>query len=202
MLTKLSVPVSRFDTSEDVSTCAGSPVKVEYAAEVSGTGIIMLHAIGETDLDAYIQSFEESTNINTILERYAAGDESVLNRRQMLFFDSSEMPSTYPEMFERLQKAEMFFDNQSAAFRERFNNDWKQFLSAMDDPQSLAAVAQEFRDAELRRANPAGDSLDRVAHTEQFDKVLDKVVTDPNVSHAPVDHKLDSSVVKEVASNA
>lgn len=164
-------PYGLFDTSDIPPSAAGSPMKTEYAAEVGLDGNIVLHEIGETDFQAYIQSHEESCNINTIMQRYAAGDESVLQRRQMLFFDATDFPTTYPEMFERMQQANRFFAAQSAEFKERYNNNPQTFLASLEDPKNVAALAKELYDEEMRRANPAGDSLDRTPNVAHFEAV-------------------------------
>lgn len=176
-----------FDTSDVPPTCAGSPVKEEFAAEVAMDGNIVLHKIGETDLQAAIQSHLESCDLNTIMQRYAAGDESVLQRRQMLFFDASDMPTTYPEMYARLQQAERFFESQSVEFKDKYHGSWQEFLGSLDNPQNIVDLANDLMLAELKRANPAGDSLDRVAntqHVEGIGKAAEKMVVAEKMADA------------------
>lgn len=188
-----------FDTSSIPCSDPGSPDKIEYAAEVGMDGNITLHEIGKTDLQSKIDSYEESCNINTILQRYAAGDESVLQRRQMLFFDASDMPTTYPEMYARLQQAEQFFEAQSVEFKDKYHGRWQEFLASLEDPQSVANLAKTLMDDEIRRANPAGDALDRTPNTADLERI-GRNATNMAVAQKMADAAINP--VKEVTDNA
>lgn len=136
---------------------SGEGVSIEYLYEIKD-GIKKLVPVGKKDLQAEIDSYAESCDINVIVARFMAGDESALNQVQGFYADMKAMPKTYAEWFERYQECENMFNKLPVDVREKFNHSvtefWSDFgsehwLDALTIPNAAAPVESEVKvDAE------------------------------------------------------
>lgn len=107
---------------------AGDGTAIEYAYEIK-EGIKKLVPIGKKDVQSEIDSYAESCDINVLVARFMAGDESALNQVQGFYADMKSMPKTYAEWFERYQECENMFNKLPVDVREKFNNSVTEFWS-------------------------------------------------------------------------
>ena len=106
----------------------GSPVKIEYQLRIVD-GYKTLVETGKTSLYDYIQSHADSVDIHKILERCAMMDDySLLNRMPAQFMDVSAMPTNLAEAYAMVQDAENFFDRMPTDIKERYDNNFIQFI--------------------------------------------------------------------------
>lgn len=117
-----------------VKSNSGSRFVVTYKPHYSDTGALDLIEDQKIDVYEQIQSFKESCDIKTILARFAAGDESALNRRLPYFGDFSEMPNSLAGYLQLLADAENTFAQLPADVRANFNNSPSEFFSAIGSP--------------------------------------------------------------------
>ncbi len=125
---------TQFDSSERVYQPAGSPVKILYGPVFDARGVMSLEEIGKHDLYAEIQSHADSVDIHVILQRFEAGDTSVLSRIQGTYGDFTEMPRTFAEALNTIIAAEQYFDSLPVDVRARFDHSFSQFIASMDSP--------------------------------------------------------------------
>lgn len=74
------------------SSPAGSGCRARYVKDCT-TNPPILKKVGETDQQALIQSFADQCDVNRIVQRFEAGDSSVLGRVQGLYADVSGYPT-------------------------------------------------------------------------------------------------------------
>ncbi len=86
---------------------AGSPVEDELIYNPEGCGT--LEKIGEVRAYDLIQSYKQETDINYLVQRYMAGDTSVLAKVQGLYADISDAPETLIEAQNRIKESERIF---------------------------------------------------------------------------------------------
>lgn len=113
----------------------GSRYVVTYKPHYSETGALDLIEDGKIDVFEQIQSFKESCDIKTILARFAAGDESALNRKLPYFGDFSQMPTSLAGYLQLLADAENTFAQLPADIRSNFNNSPSEFFAAIGTDQ-------------------------------------------------------------------
>lgn len=111
-------------------SCVGRRSKPVYASSYDDAGRLVLKKTGEEDFYDYIQSHAESVDINVIQAKIAAGDASVLTRRQGVFADFTEMPSTYAEMLNMVHQAEAAFDSLPLETRQAFDMSMSNWLAS------------------------------------------------------------------------
>lgn len=108
----------------------GSPVHTLYAPKVSPDGSVDLVESGVENTYEYIQSFEESTDLHTILARVAAGDSAALFARPGSYGDFTKLPSTYAEALQLQIDSNNLFKSLPVDVRSKFDNDSSKFFAS------------------------------------------------------------------------
>lgn len=91
-----------------------------YQPNIGSDGVLDLIEAEPFDLYESIQSHADSVDINLIISRFVNGDVSVLNRREPMYFDATEMPKTYAEMYQKVIDAHNYFEQLPLEVREKF----------------------------------------------------------------------------------
>ena len=140
---------TQYDQRERVPANAGTREHILYTTQFDDQGNHILVESGKENLYDYIQSHKESVDIHVIMERFARGDVQALQRRQAMFADFTEFPTTYAEMLNAVQLGEQHFMSLPLEVRQRFDNNFAKWLAAMDDmPAFMAAMATDPADSE------------------------------------------------------
>lgn len=126
------------------------------------TGVRDLKQYGKIDGYAKIQSYKDSCDVNYIIERFANGDTTALERVQGVYGDFTHMPRTMAELSQRVLDAEQMFYQLPLEVREKFNHDPSQFFAQIGtdryneifkdqkaklDAEEAAKAAAEFDEA-------------------------------------------------------
>ena len=77
----------------------------------------ILVKVGESDLQDYIQSFADECDVNRIVQRYANGDTSVLQRLQGVYTDVAGVPQDLTTAFETVAAARAYYETLPEAAR-------------------------------------------------------------------------------------
>lgn len=109
-------------------SCAGNQMEPHFVERYTETGHPYLVQDGETDVYAIIQSHKEECDINLMLQRFAAGDESVL-RRDAKYIDTSELPTTVHEFFNLMNAQREKFNALPVAIKQKFDNSFEVWAS-------------------------------------------------------------------------
>lgn len=128
---------TQYDQRERVPANAGTREHILYTAQFDDQGNHILVESGKENLYDYIQSHKESVDIHVIMERFARGDVEALQRRQAMFGDFTELPTTYAGMLNAIQLGEQHFMSLPLEVRQRFDNNFAKWLAAMDDMPSF-----------------------------------------------------------------
>lgn len=140
-------------------TCAGSRVKTIYSSKVLPTGEIVLTASGKEDVQDYINSFRESTDMSYILHQLALGNTDVLNQKQMMFGDFTDVPESLAEAQQMLIDGEAAFYKLPLDVRQKFNNDFRNWLFTSGQPEWMEKMSHLINiddvNAETEAAAPA-----------------------------------------------
>lgn len=125
---------SQYDSHARVRQPCGNPIKTLYAPRINDDGTFDLIEKGKHDLYAEIQSHAEGCDIHVLLERFQRGEVDVLSKVQGVYGDFTGMPKTYAEMFQRVEDGKQWFYSLPVEVRAEFNQDFVQFMTAMDKP--------------------------------------------------------------------
>lgn len=121
----------------DIYTEKGESIKVTYSSKVNDDGTIELIPSGKEDWQAYIGSFADECDINTIVARFVNGDVNALSVRNGVYGDFTEMPKTYAEMLQLQIDAQNQFNSLPLDIKEKFNNDFNQFIATAGSEEWL-----------------------------------------------------------------
>ena len=101
-----------------------------YGKEIDKDGKVHIVETGKTNLYEKIQACKDDTLIYNILDRFAAGDISVLQKNQGVYADLTDMPKTLAEAQQSLITAENIFNNLPLEVRAEFNHSFSEFLAS------------------------------------------------------------------------
>lgn len=105
----------------------------EYKKEIQKNGSVKAVVTGKTNIYEKIQASKDECLVYNIIDRFNAGDTSVLNVRQGKYGDFSEAPKTLAESQQRLIDAEHYFNSLPLDVRNEFNHSVVDFLNAIGD---------------------------------------------------------------------
>lgn len=110
-------------------TDPGSRYRTLFSPIVRPDGTIQLVESGKEDIQEYIQSQKDKTDMSFILSRMAAGDTSVLTDKTPMYGDFTSMPKNYAEALQLVIDREADFMKLPLEVRNKFNNDFRQWFA-------------------------------------------------------------------------
>lgn len=110
------------------STCGCGVRPVYNYLPVDEKGSCKLVQVGEKDCQAEINSWRDSVEIHTLLERYFDGDVLALERRQAQFVDITGLPSDVHTWHDAAVTAETVFNSLSDDVRHFYGDSIHTFL--------------------------------------------------------------------------
>lgn len=128
---------TQFDQRDRVPANAGTREHILYTTQFDEHGNHTLVESGKENLYDYIQSHKESVDIHVIMERFARGDVQALQRRQAMFGDFTDFPTTYAGMLNAIEAGEQHFMSLPLEVRQKFDNSFQKWLASMDDMPSF-----------------------------------------------------------------
>lgn len=108
----------------------GSPIHQLYAPKVAKNGRIELVKSGTENIQDFINSFRESTDIHQIMNRVMNGQIELLNKRPGSYGDFTQMPKTFAEALQLQIDSRRLFDNLPDDVKAKFHGDANMFLAA------------------------------------------------------------------------
>ena len=122
----------------------GTPYLDQYEFDFDEKGEVKSTELHKTDkpLNVYerIQADYASTDINLLMERFALGDTSAINVKEGMYIDVTKMPTTFAELFDRINETQRLFDELPADLKAEFNNSYEEFWSEYGSEEFEAKV--------------------------------------------------------------
>lgn len=122
---------------------SGSRYRDVYTPDLKKDGTIELVVTGKEDLWELYNSYADSCDLNSLIERFEAGDVSALNRGNPVFLDLLGAPKSLAEAYQMNFRAEAAFEGLPAQIREKFDNSFMKFLSDAGSPEWFDALKIE-----------------------------------------------------------
>ena len=127
-----------YKTYKNVATPCGSDDVPDfgYVKEVnkeSGKEEIVFKQIGSHSQSEYINSFADSVDLKKLMERYRAGDISILDKRVGDYIDSVGIPDNLLDAKLMIQNGEKAFAELPPYIKEQYGNDPMKFIQACQD---------------------------------------------------------------------
>lgn len=113
-----------------VHSKTGERFEKELALMTDDKGIEKFYVKSKTDTYEKIQAFAEDCKIENILLRCRdLGDYSMLNQAEPMYADISDMPKSYIEAHNKIQKMEQNFNDLPLEIRNKFDNSFTKYLA-------------------------------------------------------------------------
>lgn len=113
---------------ETIPQQPGSRMEPHYVERYDKNGHPYLVKDGETNVYEIIQSHKEECDINLMMQRFAAGDTSVV-RKDAKYIDTSELPTTIHEYFNLMNAQREKFNALPVAIKQAFDNSFEVWAS-------------------------------------------------------------------------
>lgn len=126
---------------------AGSPFRKVFKLKVMEDGSRDLVEVGQYNFYDEIQSHADSVDIKNILDRYARGDVSVLNRVASVYGDFTSMPTSLGELSQRILDANDLFNNLDVDVRREFDFDAGKFFNSLGTEKFNKVVEKYAKNA-------------------------------------------------------
>lgn len=147
---------------------AGVPTLDVYEYQVDKTGIKRLVKTDRKE-NVYdkIQADYDSTDINKLMLRFSLGETDVINQADVFYGDVTKMPTTYAELFDRVEECKRVFDSLPADLKAEFGSSYEVFFTELNsDEKGVSAKFDKYNErfANHQFDDPVPDSS--VATTE------------------------------------
>lgn len=117
-------------SEKEYFTNPGSPIKIKYAPKVLPDGTIELVEDGVENLQEYIDSFRDSSEISAVVARFVnTGDPTVFDVRKGVYGDFTQFPKTYAEALQLKIDADRMYNALPVDVKEKFDNDANKFFA-------------------------------------------------------------------------
>lgn len=111
-----------------------SPSGDEYVVEkgwIYEDGELIYKEKGKTNLYEKIQAARDSVDLQAMLARYEAGDDTALQKVQGMYIDTVDMPKNYADLYTAVSRANEVFDSMPVEIKEEYDNNpaayWRAF---------------------------------------------------------------------------
>lgn len=163
MVLRFFTQFERMENAQRFRTRSGDGLGRNFVRVVNELGDRTFKEIAPTDLYQQIQSHRSSVDLPILLERYRRREIDPITMSSLMtaggdgaYLDTTQMPRTYAEVFERAERARLFFDRLPADVKSDFGNSYVKFWSTFGSP--------EFNNVMSRYSSQAsGDSVENVA---------------------------------------
>lgn len=129
-------------------TNSGETERVVYTSKVMENGTILLTPCGKENIKEYINSFVDQTDINYIVQQLSMGNVSVLNNRSPMYGDFTEAPKDLRHAMQIMMDGEKAFYQLPLDVRQKFNNDFRQWLVTAGSESWLKNMGSSASDPE------------------------------------------------------
>lgn len=112
-----------------------------------------LQETGVKNIQDEIRSHRASVELATLLQRYAQGDETALNKKPGFFADVSDLPESLIEWNDSFRTANDQFNKLPADIRAAFNNNAAEFWTSFGTEAFAKTLTQvgESRDSKYKK---------------------------------------------------
>ena len=163
-----------FDTKQKNNTKylsrSGKPTRDIYEYHYDENGVKnLVKTDRKENVYARIQADYDATDINKLMARFALGDTSALDQRAGFFGDATKLPSTYAEMFDRVEACKQFFDSLPVDLKQSFGNSYEMFFASYGTKEfnkKFDEYNERFKNHQYEESNTAPKPDENAEYTE------------------------------------
>lgn len=114
----------------------GNRYETEYKERYDEYGHAYLEEVGKVDVYEKIQSHKEECDISCILAKYAAGDQTVMNRPGY-YIDTTVLPQNITEYMNLMNEQREKFNALPLDIKQKFGNSFEEWAASAGNKQWL-----------------------------------------------------------------
>ena len=127
---------------------------------------LVFKQVGSHSIQEYISSFDDTTDIKKIFERYQAGDVSVLTKRVGEYLDTLGSPESLLDAQLMFKNGESLFNQLPADIKNKYDNDPLKFVQG-----AMSGELGEYFDIAKNESKAKDDELAQLrAKVEELEK--------------------------------
>ena len=151
-------------------TNTGEPTLDIYEYKVDKEGVReLVKTDRKENVYARIQADYDATDINKLMARFALGDSSALDQRDGFYGDATKLPSTYAEMFDRVEECKRFFNSLPVDLKQSFGNSYEMFFASYGTDEfnkKFDEYNERFKNHQYEVSNEASTSVEKAEYME------------------------------------
>lgn len=135
---------SRIPDYDTIRTCSGSEFHILYESLFDGTKVSLVE-VGREEIQPKIEAYAPYTDLVYMLSRLKVNDFSVLSSRPPLYGDFSGIPDNPVDAINLVHSAERKFGELSAEEKQKYNNDYRVWLSQLFTDDATSSVVADLK---------------------------------------------------------
>ena len=135
---------ARLPDYDSIRSCSGSEYHVLFEPRFDGTKLSLVE-VGREEIQPKIEAYAPYTDLVYMLSRLKVNDFSVLSSRRPLYGDFSGMPDNPVDAINLVHSAERKFGELSVEEKQKYNNDYRVWLSQLFTDDATSAVVADFK---------------------------------------------------------
>ena len=136
----------------------GDRYRIEFSPLVQPDGSIELVESGKIDIQEYIDSFREQTDMSYVIQQLSIGNTSVLSQKEPMYGDFTNMPKTYAEALQLVIDREAEFMKLPKEVRNEFDNDFRKWFAQSGSEEWFEKMKSVFPSEEKSITEPSEGS--------------------------------------------
>lgn len=129
---------------DSIRSCPGSEYHVLREPKFDGTKLSLVE-VGREEIQPKIEAYAPFTDLVYMLSRLKVNDFSVLNQSNPMYGDFSELPDNPIDAFNLVHNAERRFSELPVEEKQKYNNDYRVWLSQLFTPDAPSAVVDDIK---------------------------------------------------------
>lgn len=144
-------PMAKVSDPNKFVTCPGDRFHKLYSSKVMPNGEIHLKESGKEDIQEYINSFKDTCDMAYILAELQKGNTAVLNQRNAMYGDFTDVPANLAEALQIMIDGEAAFNQLPVEVKKQFDNNFRNWLftsGSSEWTQKMSSIIEKIEEVE------------------------------------------------------
>lgn len=131
------------------------------------TGKRILSKTEKVNIYDQIQEYAEEVKLSNIIQRYGINTNKQLENSEQKLIDLTNIPENLIETMAIIDNAKQIWDKQSKEIKQKFNNDFKQFIAGSENGQIVNILNQQLGKEHKQPEMPTYQELYNTVQTQK-----------------------------------
>lgn len=155
--------LTKYDETRCVVSTPGQRLTPEYQLRVDDEGVDYLEHVGNTDLQASINSHKDSVDINLIMARIENGEKDLLERAKGFYADVTDCNVNLQDALNIGIKGESLYQKLPLEIKNKFSG----YVDMANKPKELFTALQEYLKPPVKREISKKEEVKSEVNTDE-----------------------------------